>query len=178
MRGVVIILICGFMGAGKTTFLNELKTSSNSDQFSDLDEEIFQREGSNFRDLAQLIESLGWEKFRSLELKILADLKIESENSTSDLFISLGGGAVSEKLLELNNSWEQCFLVWLNTPLETCLERIKDDPTRPLTSKGPKYLKELYEQREKYYQRADICLDASSQDMVWTAKTVKERLLS
>ncbi|MBT7610630.1 MAG: hypothetical protein HN576_12800 [Bacteriovoracaceae bacterium] len=178
MRGVVIILICGFMGAGKTTFLNELQKSSCTGSFLDLDHEIFLRSGTGHQDLTELIGDVGWQEFRSLELKILNELKIGSEGQGSDLFISLGGGAVTEKLLELKQSWDDCFLVWLNTPLSTCLERIVGDKSRPLTTKGPKYLKELYSQREEYYQKADTCLYASNQDRIWTAKTLKEHLLS
>ena len=174
----MLILICGFMGAGKTTFLKALQSENDiQTNYLDLDQVIFEKYGAGKQDLAQVIEDLGFEKFREIEM---ATLKIiaKSCSSTSDTFISLGGGAVTDELIDFKNKNSNCFLAWLNTPLETCLERIEGDDSRPLALRGAKYLKELYEKREKYYQMADICLYASSKDMVWTVKSLKERLLS
>ena len=166
------------MGAGKTSFLKRLKSeTANQTSYLDLDQIIFEKYGAEKRDLAQVIEQLGWEKFREIEVSTLKTIA-ESSLSTADVFISLGGGTVTDQLIDFKNKNKNCFLVWLNTPLATCLKRIEGDDSRPLAQKGAKYLKDLYEKRVKYYQLADICLSASNQDMVWTAKSLKERLLS
>jgi shikimate kinase len=181
VRGAVIVFICGFMGSGKTTFLKELKlqdSNSSENIFLDLDQEIYLREGQQYDDLADLIKNYGWARFRELELEILTSLVQESQKIKNDVFISLGGGAVTDEFLRLKNDLNNCFLVWLDTPLETCIERIEGNSSRPLAEKGPKYLKKLYSEREKYYQKADTCLDASSRDMVWTVRSLKETLLS
>jgi shikimate kinase len=167
------------MGAGKTTFLEGLKEKRDSNEdFLDLDQVIFETHRTHQANLAEFITEQGFETFRALEIKELKEIIAKASQNHLDLFISLGGGAVTKELLKLRDELESCFLVWLNTPFPTCLGRILGDPSRPLVAKGPKYLKELYEEREKFYQKADICLDASSQDMVWTAKTLKETLLS
>ena len=61
------ILICGFSGAGKTSLMRELEFSApdSSWSFADLDQLILKsRRG---KELATVIETHGWEKFRLWE---------------------------------------------------------------------------------------------------------------
>ena len=139
----MVVLICGFMGAGKTTFLKHLQSKSGiQTTYLDLDQVIFEKHGADKKNLSQVIEQIGFEKFRDIEISTLKTI-IKSSSSTNDTFISLGGGTITDELIERKNKKDNCFLVWLNTPLATCLERIKGDDSRPMTLKGPKYLKEL-----------------------------------
>ena len=176
----MVFLICGFMGAGKSTFLDKIqKNHTGTDFFFDLDQEIYSRKkNSDSEHLGALIEKAGWEQFRSWEIEILKELIENSKNLHSnkkaDIFISLGGGSVTEVLLSIIKTNSEIHLIWLNTPFEICWQRIENDCERPLVQKGVNYLKELYKKREKYYQNARICLSASEQDMLWTTQKLKE----
>ena len=103
----MVFLICGFMGAGKSTFLEKIqKNHTGTDFFFDLDHEIYSRKKNNDSEhLGALIEKVGWEQFRSWEIEILKELIENSKNlhanKKADLFISLGGGSVTEDLLSI-----------------------------------------------------------------------------
>ncbi len=144
------ILICGFMGAGKTTLLQQLKENTEGYFTFDLDEEI----GRVFNDsVANIINQKGLAYFREQEALILGRLLSLRTNKV----IALGGGTV-----EAPGFWElkdQAKLIYLKIPFETCHERIKKDLTRPLALKSQEELKDLYDLRDKLYQRSDLTLD-------------------
>lgn len=171
----MVILICGFMGAGKSTFLNKLKSQDEKNcDFYDLDHEIFQAHQQGEGDLGQLIDKVGWETFRLWEKQHLESLVGKYQGK--DVVISLGGGTLNDQLIEKINNSSQLGLVWLKTPFEVCLNRVMQSHERPLAKKGANYLKDLYIEREKYYQKASICLSATEQDMLWTLQKLKEQL--
>ncbi len=174
----MVILICGFMGAGKTTFLSQLeKNSSEKNLYLDLDQVLVEKHSGQFENLSQLIGHFGWEQFRELEFETLVNLvELNGEKSDRDLIVALGGGSLNIPLLSLIKKDQAIFLVWLKTSFNICLERIEGDQLRPLAKKGANGLEKLYLEREKLYRKADYCLTASDQGMVWTVKKLKESL--
>ncbi len=138
--------ITGFTGAGKTSLLEELKFSKSleSFEFFDLDSEILKELGG--KSIADFIETSGFSKFRDLELTHLTRL-----NHQRNIIVSLGGGAFNEITEGLLITWNG---LWMNTPLEECLERIKGDDSRPITKKSEEELKDLYYQRLSFYKLA------------------------
>ena len=159
------IIICGFMGSGKTTFLERVKSNCSEENnklfdFKDLDEEVLKEQKGKYGSISDLVKSIGWSSFRKLEFD-LVHRELETEK---DFFISLGGGALNarslQKIKALNGR-----LIWLNTPFEHCYRRVMDNPeSRPLSTTGEEGLRELYNTRLEYYSKADLILDERQQD--------------
>lgn len=150
----MIILICGFMAAGKTQVLSyfpELKTI-------DLDQYILEN-FPHYRTLADLIQDKGMQGFRLIESLMLSSLL--KETSAENQLIALGGGTLNTESLALIKKYGK--LIWINTPLEVCLQRIHQqdaqnsrNPLRPLAILSNEELSKLYFEREKYYSQADF----------------------
>ncbi len=149
------ILVCGFMGSGKTTFVESFRHNQLGFESVDLDSAVAEELGLLPSDLGEWINKNGLENFRHREIFTLKKLL---ENSGQKI-ISLGGGT-----LEAPGFWELSGpnkLVFLNTPFETCFSRIKNDPNRPLTSLGEEGLRSLYQKRLPLYLKADLTLSES-----------------
>lgn len=142
------ILICGFMGAGKSTFVSEL-VAPEWEKF-ELDDQI---EGIAECSIAQIFEEQGETAFRQYEHQALEKLLLKPGN----VLISLGGGALSDAVLKLIGHCGAT-LVWLNTPFEICHNRIDGDTNRPLVKQGRDKLLKLYQSRQKSYQQAQLQL--------------------
>lgn len=148
------ILICGFMGSGKSTFAEKLSNTASGWTSFDLDHEICRALNIPNNKLGDWIRSEGIPAFRQMEMKILANL-IERPESK---IISLGGGT-----LEAEGFWDlkartHFDLVYLKIDLKTCLERTEGDSNRPLRSLSDSDLKKLHTEREKNYMLADLVL--------------------
>lgn len=162
MRSNIKFFLCGFMGAGKTTFLRRF--SGLDITLVDLDEEILSK--SQFTNLGDYIEQIGWEQFRLLELSYLKKILQTKKN----MVISLGGGAFSESFRVLLKENKNNFSIWLNTPFEVCLRRISSSKDRPLVKLGEAYLRNLYLERLKDYQKCDIVLNQNEQESIKNIK--------
>lgn len=162
MRSTIKIFLCGFMGAGKSTFLE--KFSGSDTILIDLDGEILTRSGHT--NLGDYIDEIGWERFRAIEISVLKEILQVKKN----MVISLGGGAFTENFRGLLAEDKNNFTVWLNTPLEVCLERILSSKDRPLVRLGDTYLRSLYLERSKDYQKCDIVLNQNEQESIKNLK--------
>ena len=136
------LFLAGFMGAGKSSFLQKLQKNGDSYRFIDLDLEISEN-------LAELIEKVGWESFRRMEQDLLSDL-ISSEDK---MVIALGGGAFRETLVK------EGLTIWLNIPFDVCFERIKESRDRPLAKLSREDLQKLYDERALIYQKCEYVLN-------------------
>ena len=148
-------LICGFSGAGKTTLLRKIKNDSQYKNFLfyDLDEEILKTHKSD--SITKLIEKIGWESFRASEQNILEYLL-----KNNDVWIALGGGSLNEANSEIYLRDNKLKVLFLDTPLEVCLERIKASADRPLLAQGEEFLRDLYKTRLPIYQKFERILDS------------------
>ena len=151
------ILICGFMGAGKSFWLLDLKKQSGASGFLflDLDQEIAQALHLSPSQLGEWISAPGWESFRKLEQEKIHEFL---SHETSGV-LCLGGGALVPDLLVKIKQNPSIKLVFLDTPFEVCHERIIGDSNRPLSSIKKEELRELYLQRLASYRQADLILD-------------------
>src|SRR5207248_7586875 len=86
-----VILLIGFMGAGKTS-VGKLLAEQLHYRFVDLDDLVVAREG---RSIAQIFEEAGESGFRSRESAALQQLVSELKSS-GNAVVALGGGALSQ----------------------------------------------------------------------------------
>tara|TARA_R110002072_G_scaffold1989_2_gene16332 strand:- start:56327 stop:56851 length:525 start_codon:yes stop_codon:yes gene_type:complete len=160
----MIILICGFMGSGKTTLSKKWKEEVLKEQkaqweFADLDQIIFEKyKEENETGLSEVILRLGWQKFREYESNELNRLLHDED----ELVISLGGGSLESKESRQNISKNSNVkMVFLDTSFEECWRRVSQEEGRPLVESGKDSLKELYESRLPQYKMADVSLKSS-----------------
>jgi shikimate kinase len=151
------ILVCGFMGAGKSYWLQELaeKSSLSDFYFLDLDHEIAKALQISPDQLGDWIKSQGWPYFRKIEQEKLS-LFINNEING---ILALGGGAVTSDLIGKNLKNQTVKIVFLDTLFEVCHERITKDSNRPLVSLKKEELRKLYEERLPLYRQAHLILD-------------------
>ena len=116
------IILCGFMGSGKTSVGTALAKALNKD-FIDLDKYIEQAEGIT---VSEIFARFGENYFRDLETKAVTLL-----GSQSGRVISLGGGTLlkSENIKPLKQNG---IIFYLDVNADTVLNRLKYDTTRPL----------------------------------------------
>lgn len=154
------ILICGFMGSGKSTLMDKWKAESENSEwlFQDLDDLVFEKLKDHGNTLGEAIEEVGWENFRNTE----ADLLKEKISEDKKIILSLGGGTLErEESLRLIKESENTYLVYLATPFEQCWERVSGDENRPLVKNGKEFLADLFKKRESQYSQADTSLKPS-----------------
>ena len=149
------IILCGFMGCGKTTVGNALAQLSRR-PLVDTDALIIQEAGISIN---EIFSRYGESHFRDLEHKICCNI-----SSQDELIVSTGGGALTyernAQALKLNGG--KIFL--LDVPVEIIEERLRNDTTRPLLNvpNRREILQKLYHQRLPLYRAcADYIIDAS-----------------
>ena len=152
------ILICGFSGAGKTTFLQMCKDNSLGFQCLDLDQELSLDLKIQSNQLGQWIRLNGLPLFRELEAAKIKELLSHPQKA----IIALGGGALSQSLLANCQLSRENKVVFLDTPFEECFERIQNDPNRIFSSMSKDQLFELYQDRLPYYLQADLKITHNS----------------
>lgn len=144
------ILVCGFMGSGKSTFVESFRGNHLGYECLDLDAAVAASVGLLPNELGEWITKNGIETFRKKEVTILKNMLAYS----SSKLIALGGGTI-----EADSFWEVLDgskLVFLNTSFDTCFSRIKNDPNRPQVKLGEEGLRTLYQKRLPLYQKADL----------------------
>jgi shikimate kinase len=147
------IVLCGFMGCGKSTVGRRL-AKELSMPFIDMDEYIEQRAG---RSVSQIFAEEGEACFRDMEHEAAVDL-----SRRGGVVVAAGGGTL---LYERNRASlrENGVIVLLDAPLQKIAYRLRGDTTRPLLQRPDKEraMRELYEQRLPVYRAAaDIAVPA------------------
>jgi shikimate kinase len=145
------LILVGFMGAGKST-VGPLVASRLSRAFHDLDDLIQARARKT---VADIFRDNGEAEFRRLERQELSDCR-KLEPSV----IALGGGAFTfeENRLVVRQLGRS---VWLDCPLDVCLDRVRDDRSRPLLGDDAA-MRALFESRRSSYQRADLIIQTGA----------------
>lgn len=142
------ILIAGFSGAGKTSFLKALSEDCpfGWDRFEDLDQVIAKK---NKNEVHMLIELEGWKKFREKERAALA----EWLKGKSGSVLALGGGTLTKEIYASLKLMKEVRIIYLHADFETCWKRLNTPlaPVRPLAQKGKDELKKVYLEREPIF---------------------------
>lgn len=149
------ILICGFMGSGKSSFLKKLEPNSLGFDCIDLDHAIANDLRIRPERLGEWILENGFPLFRDKEKSKIKELLRHPQS----MVIALGGGSLNPETLSLIKSSSDCKMVFLDMPFEICLERIKADSNRPLLVMPLNELKKLYDSRRTDYLKADLVLN-------------------
>ena len=148
------IVLCGFMGCGKSTVGKELSKIIKID-FIDIDTYIESKEN---RTVAKIFKLKGEKHFRKLETKAILDLALKPYK-----VIALGGGSLLNKEnLEVLKRTSKIF--FLNASKEVIMGRLKYDNSRPLLNvdEKEKVLGKLYDERFcTYRENSDFIIDAN-----------------
>ena len=134
-----MIVLVGFMGAGKST-IGRLLADKLSFPFIDTDPVIEQRAG---RPISSIFASDGEPAFRALEHEVIADLL-----DGPDAVLALGGGAVEHpgtRALLTGRSE----VIYLEVSFADAMARIGGDTARPLLAQAG--LRDRYERRLPIY---------------------------
>ena len=147
------IVLCGFMGSGKTTIGN-LIAKQTGRRFVDMDAWIEQKQG---RSVAEIFAAKGEDCFRALEQDAARELALET-----GLVIATGGGTMlnSANVQALKSSG---IVVLLDASLAAIQSRLEGDRTRPLLQRKDRdsEMKRLYCERLPIYRNhADVTVSA------------------
>lgn len=139
----MIIALCGFMGAGKTTIGK--KVSKKVDfKYIDLDDYIVEKSGKS---IAQIFNDSGEGEFRRLETDSLKEVL----NNETDALISLGGGTLERD--ENVTALKECAkIIYISVPFNVCYTRIRNTD-RPLVKQLTEaQLRDRYIARDKRFR--------------------------
>ncbi|MCM1285758.1 MAG: shikimate kinase [Acetobacter sp.] len=145
------IILCGFMGSGKTTIGMELAKIMGR-KFVDTDELIEKEQGIAIK---AIFAAHGEDYFRELEFeccKKIADMK--------NCVVSTGGGALTfQRNVDVLKTGGK--IVFLDADFDVICSRIGNSKTRPLFQDKTK-AKALYDERKsKYLAASDFVVDGN-----------------
>ncbi len=162
------ICIMGLMGSGKSIIGKDLSKYLNL-KFYDTDKII---ELKTRKSIKLIFREEGEAYFRNIEEKICTDLL-----SNNNCVISLGGGSIINKkirkLIKKNS-----YSIYLKVKLNNLLVRLETSKKRPLLNKSSNnkvILKNLYDDRRKFYEKAD-CIINNNDDKFKAFEKIKSEL--
>ncbi len=154
------IVLVGFMGAGKSTVGPEVARALDFG-FLDLDRALERRLGAT---VPEFFRTRGEAAFRAEELAEARRASLLDRH-----VLATGGGAFAQD--ETRRALQDgAFTVWLRCGLDTAIDRIPTDGSRPLAMDRAT-IAGLFVQRESSYRQADRVVDAE-QDPASVARDV------
>ena len=153
------IILIGYMGSGKST-IGERTAKSLGMEFLDTDVLIEEQEGMT---ISELFAQKGESYFRQKETETIQKLKEEAKG----IVLATGGGLPmreeNQKLLKKLGT-----VVYLKASVDTLVERLKGDITRPLLKEGDlrKKIETMIENRNPIYEKvADVVLETDNKSI-------------
>ncbi|WP_294825323.1 shikimate kinase [uncultured Eubacterium sp.] len=143
------IVLCGFMGSGKTVVGKELAKILGV-KFVDTDELIEKEQGVAIK---AIFATHGEDYFRDLEYEMCK--KVAEMNG---VVVSTGGGAMTFKR-NVDAIKEGSKVVFLDASFDVICDRIGDSSTRPLFQDKEKAKKLYDERKDKYLSAADYVIN-------------------
>jgi len=162
------IILTGFMGVGKTSVGTRLAGDLGY-SFVDTDTLI---EADQRISITEIFKKFGEPYFRDIETKVIRKVM-----GCVNQVVSTGGGAVIRD--ENRDAFKQAgFVVCLSARPEVIFERIRHETHRPLlqTPDPLAKIRELLDQRAKYYEQADAVIDTSEKSVDSVISEIKERI--
>lgn len=158
-----MIVLVGFMGAGKTT-VGFMLAQELGLPFFDADTLIEQREGMR---VADIFEVHGEARFREVERAVIAEVL-----DGPDAVVALGGGALGDPGTCAALEWAT--VVYLEASFAEILRRLRGDGTRPLFQGD---VRALYEERVGRYESvADVTVPVDERQPEVVAKEIARLL--
>ena len=170
-KGYKPIVLVGMMGTGKTTF-GRLLAEKLDRPFFDSDDVIEQIESAS---ISQIFENKGEKAFRDIEITTIGSLI----KAHPDSIIATGGGALtSDKTLSMLH--KNSIMIWLQSPPQNILNRIKDDKTRPLLQVDDPLdvLTNLLSERSTAYAQAHIHQPLNEENPLATLDSLLDKVES
>lgn len=159
-----MIVLVGFMGAGKTT-VGRLLAERLDLPFADSDLVIEQRLGRSVRDI---FETDGEAGFREIEHSMIDDLLKGPE-----AVLALGGGALGDT--RTRSAVRAATVVYLDVPFDEAMERVGGDQDRPLLRRPG--VEQLHARRLALYQQAaDITVATNGRSPAEVAEEIRQLL--
>jgi shikimate kinase len=160
----VIVVLVGFMGAGKTT-VGRILAERLGLPFVDSDVLIEQRQGRPIKDI---FEAEGEEFFRELEHRTVTGLL-----HGQDAVVALGGGALGD--IRTREALRNARVVYLRVSYHEALGRVGRDEFRPMLQRSD--LAAVYRARAAGYEATSgVIVDTDGRRPDDVARTVLERL--
>ncbi len=165
------------MASGKST-IGPIVANALGWIFFDLDKEIEKREN---RKIKKIFEENGEDYFRQKETKILKEI-----SNGEKLIISLGGGTLiiqeNREFIKKNGK-----LIFLRSSPEVAYRRLKHKRDRPILLADNneeatenvviERIELLMEERMKYYQKADYCIDTDKESIGTTVDKISRIII-
>ncbi|MCL2077750.1 MAG: shikimate kinase [Oscillospiraceae bacterium] len=143
------IYLCGFMGCGKS-YTGRKSARETGIRHIDLDDFLVGREKM---EISEIFKKYGEKHFRNLEFEALCEISSEV-SEFHPAIISLGGGALTNPETAAFAK-KNAVVIFIDTPFDTCYERVKNDVSRPnAAGKSKEELFALYKSREEHYKKA------------------------
>lgn len=145
------VILCGFMGSGKTT-VGKLLAEHLGMDFVDTDHSI---EADQGKSISRIFEEKGEDFFRDLEHEKCIEI-----SKRDSLVVATGGGALTfdRNVHVLKNNG---IIIYLDVPFEVVVERVGDCETRPLFKDKEKARRLFDERKEKYEKNCNFRADGS-----------------
>tara|TARA_B100001027_G_C16169365_1_gene286273 strand:+ start:140 stop:676 length:537 start_codon:yes stop_codon:yes gene_type:complete len=162
------ICIIGLMGSGKSIIGKDLSKYFNL-KFYDTDREI---ELKTKKSISLIFKEHGESYFRDIEEKICVNLL-----NLNNCVISLGGGSIINKKIR-EKIKQNSYSIYLQVKINNLLGRLKSSKKRPLLNKdinNRETLKDLYDQRRKFYENADFIVN-NDDDKFQVLEKIKSNL--
>jgi shikimate kinase len=165
-----VIILVGFMGAGKTTVGGELARLLGW-SFEDLDDRIQSREG---RTIEELFRNAGEAEFRRCEH--LAFRELLSDTESDYRVIALGGGAFAqpENISMLHEISVPS--VFLDAPIEELFRRCQQQGLNRPLRQGEAHFRKLYETRLPLYMAATFHVETNGKPIAQIAAEIARTL--
>lgn len=150
------------MGSGKTYCGRQL-SKKLSVPFFDLDEQVISHEG---KDINEIFEANGEEYFRIMEKEVLHII-----TESHDSFVMACGGGAPCYFNNIEYMKRSGTTVWLNTPVDTLLKRLKKERSqRPLLKELTddqlhSFILKKFADRRMYYEQADITVEEDNLEL-------------
>lgn len=160
------IVLCGFMGCGKTTIGRRLSAETDLD-FIDIDKYIENKKGIC---ISSIFEIYGENYFRNLETEACMEL-----SKCKGKIIATGGGTLinSENVEILKYTG---IIIFLDISLPEASKRLSFSVKRPLLDREDRheYIEKLYYERKPLYENAaDVAINADIPSILICEKIVR-----